>query len=152
MVYSQHDATIDGATILKDAGAVTSSAAATVASAAAFYDVGAAGAFAMGRLIVDTTTCVVNDGTELYTIELQASTTSDFSTAYVVAQKKLGDASVTFNAVDTPPIARHVIYWDNVAHTSATLDTTIPMRYLRVYTRVAGDSPSINYTAALVPN
>lgn len=152
MVYLNHDATLDGSTQLKDAGLVAATAVTQVGGADVTIDLGAA-KFCKGKILVDVTACEVASTDEAYKIQLQGSTTSNFSTAYQLAVTLLGDSSTTGNAVDTAPVGRHVIYFDNIAHTSATTDEPIPVRYLRLRTVVAGTvATGINYVAWMVPD
>lgn len=117
-------------------------------TAAAFADLG--GGYAEFDVVVDWTTCVVNDGDEKYDLVIEGSATNAFSTNYVLGRLILGDSSVTNHAVDTPPAGRYVIHCNNGAITSASDGNSVsPMRYVRVNARVAGTTPSMNYTAWL---
>jgi len=152
MVYIYaDDATLDANYQLKDAGAIATTAATTVGGNAAYIDLGSAKYF-KGKLIADITACEVADNNELYTLQLQGSTTSAFSSVYVLAERKLGALEVTGNLVDTAPVGRHALHFDNVAHTSGTTDAAQPVRYIRLRTVVAGTvATGINYTAYVVP-
>ncbi len=151
MVFSQHDFLLDGATQLKDAGAVAATADGAVASATVTIDLGAAGTFTRGVIVIDTTTCVVNDTDEVYEFQACVSDTAVFTTRYITARKSIGAASPTGHPVATAAVGRHVLYFDNVADTSATTQSATPMRYLRLRCVVAGTSPSCNYVAWFVP-
>lgn len=149
MVYQSHDRLLDGALQVKDAGLVAATAVTTVSSSAVTIDLGAAATYQKGALVVDVTACEVASGDELYIIQIQGATDSAFTTAHQLAVKYLGDSSVTGNAVDTPPTGRHVLYFDNVALTSATDGTAYnALRYLRVRTVASGTiATGINYSA-----
>ena len=153
MGFQGYNLTLDSATQLKDAGAITSSAAGTVSSAAAYVDLGAANAYAKFAVVVDWTACEVAMGDEVYDIQVQGSTATSFSTKYVLASKKLGDSSVNGQPVDTPASGRMVIFCDNVACTSASdPNSLIATQYIRVYATIAGSiATGINYTAWFVP-
>ncbi len=133
--------TLDGLLLMKDAGLVAASAAATVASAAKVADVGT-GLFE-AQLIIDVTAIEVASGDEVYTITIEGSTTTGFSsgTEVELASIKVGDSSVTGG--DTDSIAgRYTLPFNN-----REVDGTC-YRYLRVYTTVAGAiATGINYTA-----
>ena len=153
MAFQTHNFTLDGATQLKDAGLVAADTAGQVNSAAAYFDVGAANAYARYAIVIDWTACEVATGDEVYDLQIQGSTATSFSTKYILTSRKLGDSSVTLQPVDTPPSGRIVIYGDNVAHTSATDGSVqIACRYIRIYADVAGTiATGLNYTAWLVP-
>ena len=153
MVFQTHNFTLDSATQLKDAGLVAASAAATVSSAAAYHDFGAANAYARFAIVIDWTACEVADGNEVYTVQVEGATASAFSTVYRLATAKFGDSSVNNQPVDTTPSGRAVIFADNVACTSATdPGSEIACRYVRIYLTVGGTvATGFNYTAWLVP-
>lgn len=150
-MYQNHDATLDATLQLKDAGLIAATAVTTVGGSAVTIDLGSA-KFQKGRIIVDVTACEVASNDELYEIQLQGAEASAFSTAYELSAKQLGALEVTGNAIDSG-IGRYVIYFDNVAHTSATVagGEPKPMRYLRLRTVVSGTiATGINYTAWMV--
>lgn len=153
MAFQTHNLLLDGATQLKDAGLVAADAAATVGGSAAFFDCGAANAYARFAIVIDWTACEVATGDEVYAIKVQGATATTFSTAYVLTERRFGDSSVSFQPVDTPPSGRVVLYCDNVAHTSASDgNAQIACRYIRIYTDVGGTIASgMNFTAWLVP-
>lgn len=152
MVFQTHNFTLDSATQLKDAGAITSDTAGTVSSVAAYVDLGAANAYSKFAVVIDWTACDVASGDELYSLKVQGATASAFSTSYTLAMKQLGDSTVTGQPVDTPASGRIVIFGDNVACTSASdPGSEIACQYIRIYLDVAGTSPSLNYTAWFIP-
>jgi hypothetical protein len=118
--------TYDHALLLKDAGAVTSSAAGTVSSAAKVLDIGSGELVA--DLVVDVSALDTGDGNETYELKLEFSAVSGFSpdvdgVKYVVTS-----------------IGRKVIPFTNLV--AGTV-----YRYCRIYATLAGTTPSINYTA-----
>lgn len=137
----------DAATQFKDAGAVTTSAAATVDSAAKVVEAGT-GLF-RGCMILDVTELTLtDDANQVYDIIVQGSTDKDFGTAANIVE--LASLQLTNLAAQrsgakgaiTP--GRYKIYFDN-EHDGKLLP------YLRMYTVVAGTSKSINYSAYSVP-
>jgi hypothetical protein len=100
-------------------------------------------------VVVDWTTLKTSAGNELYTVTLEGSSTSDFSTVHRLGTMLLGHSSTTGNATTTPPNSRRVFYCDNVFHASATdgaaLATT---RYVRFAVTPSGTLPSISISGA----
>lgn len=132
--------TFDADLEMRDSYAATSSAAAQVDSVARVLDLGTG--FWAGDLVVDVTAAAVDGGDEAYTIQVQLSDNSDFSTGseYEAAGLRIGDASVTGGDVDTT-VGRYVIPFHNRAVDGTTL------RYARVYTTHVGSTSSITFTA-----
>lgn len=153
MAFQTHSLTLDGAIQLKDAGLVAADAAAQVGGSAAVIDLGAANSFQKFAVVIDWTACEVATGDEVYAVRIQGSTTSAFTNAYTLIERRFGDSSVSFNATDTPPSGRAVLYGDNVAHTSATDGNSVEaLRYVRLYTDVTGTiATGMNFSAWLVP-
>lgn len=135
------NSTFDAATELKDAGALTASAAAQVGGVARVLNVGPG--FIDGVMNVDVDVIDITSGDEGYTITLQGSTSSTFaSNVYNLASVKVGKASVTGHSVDvtTGRFQMPVIN---------SLDGVTPLPYLRAYITCAGTTPSINCRAWL---
>jgi hypothetical protein len=132
--------TFDADLEMRDSYAATSSAAAQVDSAARVIDLGTG--FWAGDLVVDVTAAAVDGGDEAYTIQVQLSDNSDFSTGseYEGAALRIGDAAVTGGDVDTTT-GRYVIPFHN-----RVVDGTC-LRYARVYTTHVGSTSSITFTA-----
>ena len=132
--------TVDKNLLLKDAGLVAASAAAQVSSADKILDIGTGGF--EGYVIIDWTACEVADGDELYTVEVQFSSSATFATdVWLGGAVRLGDSSVTFETVDTTATGRRVIPFSNEIN-----DTQF--QYMRIYTRVAGTvATGVNYSA-----
>lgn len=152
MAHQSYSLTLDGASKLTDATAFTSTAAGSVSGGDGYVNFGSATAFAKFAVVIDWTTCVVNDGNELYTVVIEGATESGFSTAYRLVDYAFGDTSVTGHPVDTSPSGRKVIYGDNVVITSASDGNSVAtMQYLRIKVFVAGTTPSMNLAAWLVP-
>ena len=127
--------------------------AADAAGSVAYIDLGAANAFAEFDVVVKWTACEVASGDEKYEFLVQGCEATNFTTEYVLGRAILGDATVTFQPVDTPPAGQIAIHCDNTAHTSATDGASIvACRYVRIYLDVTGSIASgINYSAYLVP-
>lgn len=149
MAFQGYSLTLDGATQLKDAGAITASAATQVGAADAVFNVGAAGAFCKFAIIVDISAINVASG-QYYDLWVQCSSTSGFAASYRKATLTVGDTASIGHGSDTAAGIRLVIYADNVCQTGATADTQECLQYVRLYTNVNGASASINYTAYLV--
>lgn len=154
MVYQSHDAVLDGALQLKDAGLVAATAYSTVSSSTVTIDLGVDGnsvaPYVKGRIIIDTTAVEVASGDEVYDFQVAGATASSFATVYRgMGRKTIGATSPTGLPFATPAAGRHVIYFDNVA-----MDTNgLPFacRYLRLQCIVAGTvATGINYTAWMV--
>lgn len=144
MARNLYTATFDAATELKDAGAVTASGAATVASVARVVNVGSGIVNAVLVLDVDLIDIVTGD--EGYTVVLQGSTSSTFaSDVQNVVVTKLGDSTVTGETVDTA-LGRKTIPFSNQARDGS------PLPYLRIYTTVAGTTPSLSFRAWITKN
>jgi hypothetical protein len=141
MARNSKDATYDHAHLMKDAGLVAASAAATVASVARVIDLGAARVDA--RVIVDLTAVEVDTGNEKYEIELQVSNTADLSAGiFIAGSLKLGDSSVSNESADTA-VGRRELHFTNEIN-------GVIYRYARLYTRIAGTiATGINYKGYL---
>lgn len=145
MATNNHNFVFDSLLELKDAGDVTSSAAAQVDSAAKILDCGAS-SYLRGNLVIDITALEVASTDEKYEIEWQLSPDSDFGTAANIVcatAVKLGDSSVNGSGADSA--AGRIV---QPVHNE--FNGTV-YRYARLYTRVAGtiDTTGINYSAYL---
>lgn len=141
MPRNSKDQMYDHAHLLKDAGLVAASAAATVGGSAKTIDLGEGRVDA--RAILDITAIEVADGNEKYEAELQVSNSSTFASGIFVAGViKMGDSTVNGESADTT-VGRRELHFTN--EINGTL-----YRYARLYTRVAGTvGTGINYTAYL---
>lgn len=143
MSRNQKDFTYDNAMLLKDAGLVAASGAATVSSASRVLNLGAARID--GRVILDFSAVEADTNNELYTILLQGSNTGDevagtFTTAVNLAALLMGDASTTLETVDTAVGRREMAFTNEVNGTT--------YKYCRIYVIVAGTiATGINFTA-----
>jgi hypothetical protein len=135
------DFTYDHAHLLKDAGLVASSAAATVASAARVIDFGPGRIDA--RAILDILAIEVDTANEKYEIEMQVSNTADLSAGiFIAGVVKLGDSSVSNESADTA-VGRRELHFTN------EINGTV-YRYGRLFTRIAGTiATGINYSGLL---
>lgn len=141
MAIQQKGHTVDTLLVLKDAGLVAASAAATVASAAKQLDLGAGRID--GRVIVDLSAVEVDTGNEKYEIEVQVSNTSGFGSGiWIAGSLKLGHSSVSNESASTTTGRREIGVTNEINGTI--------YRYMRLYTRIAGTiATGINYTAVL---
>lgn len=128
----------------RDSYAATSSAAAQVDSAAKVVDLGKG--FWSGDLVIDVTAAAVDGGDEAYTISVEVSDNSGFSSGseFRLASLQLGDASVIGGDTDMTT-GRYVLPFNNRAS-----DGNI-YQYARVYTTHVGSTSSITYTAFAAP-
>lgn len=139
--------TFDAATQLKDAGAITASAAAQVGGADKILDLG--DAFVEGSVVADISAIDFGTEDETYEIQLQFSDVADFSTGTPdihAVSLPLGDARN--GMTDQAKVGRKVIPFNNrfVDANGAPKN----YRYMRAYTVAGGDSPSIDYVAYVV--
>ncbi len=130
---------VDANAQLKASAAVTSSAAGSLIA-----DVG--DAYFEGRLVVDVSAMDIASTDEFYGIILQGSPDSDFGTAgniVELCQISIGAKGPRLSDADKDDtVGRYVIpvhnQWNGVT-----------FRYLRLYTKVAGTTPTITYEAHL---
>lgn len=141
MARNSKDFTYDHAHLLKDAGLVAASAAATVGGSAKVVDFGPGRIDA--RVILDLIAVEVDSGNEKFEVEVQVSNTADLSAGmFIAGVAKLGDSSVSNESADTVAGRREI-------HFTNEINGTI-YRYGRLYTRIAGTiATGINYTGYL---
>jgi len=128
--------------LLKDAGLVATSAAATVSSAAKTLNLGAG--LVEGYLYVDVTAIEIASNDELYKIALQGSDNADFSTGDEedLAIIEIGAAEVLGGDQDSA-VGRYVIPF-------RTERNGVIYPHTRIYTTVSGTvATGINFTAWL---
>jgi hypothetical protein len=135
--------TYDAALLLKDAGLVAASAAATVggSAAAAVMDFGTS--YVNGTVVIDLTAVEIDTGNEKYEIIVQGSNSSTFASGIEnLASLDLGAASSgRYNAAQDTTTGRYELLFQNVQN-----DTQY--RYVRLYTFVSGTiATGINYKA-----
>lgn len=142
MARNSKDFTYDHAHLMKDAGLVGTSAAATVGGQARVLDFGPGRVDA--RAIVDITACEVADGNEKYEVELQLSNAADIGSGiFIGGVLKLGDSSVSGESADTVAGRRELHFTNEI--------NGVLYRYARLYTRVGGTvATGINYSAFCV--
>ena len=139
--------TFDSLLELKDAYAVTTSAAAQVDSAAKIVTLGTGKV--RGDIIIDVSACEVGSDDEKYIIGVQISSSSTFaSDIYEVLTLPLGSAGTAAgdNLAGDVDMAtgRYTIPFQN------TIADDVTKSYMRIYTHVSGTiSTGINYTAYL---
>lgn len=132
----------DSNLLLKDAGLVAASAAATVSSVAKTINLGEG--LVEGKLYIDVTAIEIADNDELYRIALEGSDNSDFSTGdeEVLAILELGAAEVIGGDQDSA-IGRYVVPFRTERN-----GTIYP--HVRIYTTVSGTvATGINFAAWL---
>ena len=133
--------TYDAALLLKDIGtAISADAPAQVAAADKILDLGTG--YFDGVVQVDVTAIDTVTGDELYLLKAQFSSSSSFASGIVTGSALvLGGATGTGNSAVTGT-GRWELYVCN--EVGGTL-----YRYMRMYTDVAGTTPSITYSARL---
>lgn len=134
--------TYDALTLLKDAGAITASAAGTVGGSAKIIDLGAARMDA--KAIVNVTAAGTGTG-EKQVITVQISDSDSFTgDIYNVAILELGDAGQLVGDTDVG-VGTYELPFNNVIN-------GVVKQYCRVYATITAVSPatSLNYTAHLV--
>lgn len=133
--------TYDDALELKDAGAITNSAAATVGGQARVLDLGAGRVD--GRTILNVTAFDATTGDERSQITMQFSNSADFSSGVVNgASQGFGAFEVLGGSAD-PAVGLYELPWTN------EINGTV-YRYARVYVFGGGTSPSVTFTAHAV--
>lgn len=132
--------TFDANLQMKDTGLVAASAQAQVGGADKIINVGN-GRF-RGILVIDATAIEVDSGNELFSVEIQGSTSATFASGIVaLAERQVGHSSVTGSSA-SDAAGRYTLHFSNV-----DMDGT-RLPYLRVYTRVSGTiATGINYSA-----
>lgn len=131
----------DESLVMKDAGLVAASAAATVDSEAKIVNLGAG--LVEGNMVIDVTAIEIASNDEGYRISLQGSSESDFGdTIEELASVELGAAEV-LNGDQDSTVGRY-----QVPFRTERNGTIWP--YVRVYTEVVGTiATGINFTARL---
>jgi hypothetical protein len=118
--------------LMKDAGAITASAAAQVGGSARQIDVGGASKSRFeADLVIDVSALDLASTNETYQIEFELSDTSGF-----------GSGVIDYVTIPILATGRVVVGVSNVKSGTA-------YRYARLTTTVGGTTPSINYTAFL---
>lgn len=144
MARNLYTATFDAATELKDAGAITATGAAQVGGAARVVNVG--NGIINAVLVIDVDALTVSVGDEGYTITLQGSSSPTFaSDVQNLFVHRAGDSTLTGESADST-IGRRTFPVSNQGRDGS------PLPYLRIYTTVAGASPSVNFRAWLTKN
>jgi hypothetical protein len=147
MQRSQHSFVLDALTQLKDAGAVTTSAADQVGGSARVLDLNA---YTEGFLVVDISAMDFTTGDETYVLIFQLSSSATFASdvhnkaavAFGLAGGLASSGATNDAAITTAARKRTVVQVDN-----EHLGTVY--RYARTFHVVAGTTPSIDYVAFL---
>ena len=133
--------TYDADLLLKDSGAVTTSAAGTVASVAKILDLGAGRVD--GRTIIDMTAFDATTGDERSQVTMQFSASSTFASGVVNGPSiGFGAYEVVAGSAD-PAVGVYELPWTN------EIAGTV-YRYARIYTFGGGTSPSVTFSAYAV--
>lgn len=142
MTVSNRRFTYDNALLLKDAGLVAASAAATVGGVAKVLDLGGQGRIDT-RAVIDVTAVEFDSDNELFTVCIQGSNSATFASGVVnLAEKRFGALETTGESADSAT-GRYELPFTN------DCDGTI-YEYIRVYTVVVGTiATGINFTAFL---
>lgn len=126
--------TYDASQVLKAAGAVTSSA----ASGSTPINVGA-GTYS-GVAVIDVTALTVG-ADNAYDIIVQGSDSPTFASGIEnLSQLNLGNTAVRDGGAQTSTVGRYELPFTNENNGNT-------YAYIRLYTKVAGTSPSVNYAA-----
>lgn len=124
---------------LKDSYAVTTGAAAQVASADKIIAVG--NAFFKGVAVIDVTVIDIASNDEIYDIIIQGSTSSTFAdTIQNLAQLNLGATESRLGGAIDSTVGRYEVFFCNEAD-----GITYP--YIRAYTALSGTTETITYSA-----
>lgn len=133
----------DDSLLMKDAGLVAASAAATVDKKACVIDLGAG--YFEGMVVIDVSSIEIASNDELYKIGFQVSSSATFASAIEeVATLQLGANEVIPGDIDSTATRYKLLVHNEMQGTI--------YRYARIYTTVAGTIASgggINYTAFL---
>ena len=141
MARNQQDFTFDAKLQLKDAGAVTASAGAQVASVAQVLDFGASRLNA--RAIVDVAVIKTTATDESYRLRLQVSNDITFATTVVEAVAlELGATAATGNSAADAVGRREMAFTNEV--------NGVTYRYGRMFHVISGTAPNIDYKSFVV--
>ena len=136
-IYSQF--TYDNALLIRAVGAAITA----TETGSVILDLG--NGFQCGNLVLDVTAMDVTTGDEAYSVMLEVSPDATFGTAgniRVAAELRIGGATFTAPNGAADAVGRFVIPFRN--ERNGTI-----YRYARLYTLIAGTSPSITFSAFL---
>lgn len=142
MAVSQHKYTFDKNLLMRDAGSVTASRASQVASSAKEIDWGSTPGRVEGVIVIDVSACDATTGDEAYTLEVQLGTVSGFGSGSVFTAQCLKLGGMTFIATNTA-----VVTTGHFELPFFTEFNSVIYRYMRLYERIAGTTPSIDFVA-----
>lgn len=136
--------TFDVKLLLKDAGLVASSAAATVASVAKILDIGAGRC--VGDIILDVTAIEIGSNDETFRVVAQFSNSPTFASGIRNgASQQFSAAGAADGGAAVADVGRYTMGFNNVIN-------GVHYRYMRLYTVVAGTiATGINYSAFAAP-
>lgn len=141
MAHISKDFAFDSDLELKDAGAVTSSAAAQVGGADRILDIGVGRVD--GRTILNVTAFDATTGDERSQITMQFSNAADFGSGIVNGPSFGFGAFEVLGGSADPTVGRYELPWTNEIN-------GVKYRYCRLYTFGGGTSPSVTYSAFAV--
>jgi len=136
-IFSQF--TYDNALLIRAVGAAITA----TETGSVILDLG--NGFQCGNLVLDVTAMDVTTGDEAYSVMLEVSPDATFGTAgniRVAAELRIGGATFTAPNGAADAVGRFVIPFRN--ERNGTI-----YRYARLYTLIAGTSPSITFSAFL---
>lgn len=146
---ASHNRIFDSLLQLKDAGAITASAAAQVGGSNKILDLGATlptsnqpVAEVNADVVIDVSAVDVSSTNETYTIHVQGSNSSSFASGIANLASLELNYTPTGGADVVAAVGRHLMRFTNWKN--GTL-----YRYIRLYTVCGGTTPSINYTGFL---
>lgn len=135
--------TYDNSLLFKDAGAITSSAAAQVSGSNKIIDTNNGASGAPSRfdaiMVIDVSAIDTTSANELYDIVVQLSNSATFASG-VVNRCALELGTTRWGSSASDGTGRYELPFDNEFAENT-------YRYVRLYTGCAGTTPSINYKA-----
>lgn len=136
--------TYDAALQLSDGGAITASAAGTVATVAKVFDTGAVfggpGGLFKGVAVFDVSAMDISSADELYLLIIQGSNSPTFASGIQnLAQIELGATASRKGGAADSLIGRYELIFQNE-------QADVQYQYLRLYRNISGTTPSITNT------
>jgi hypothetical protein len=133
------NATFDAALQLKDAGSISASGAGQVGGAPRVVNLGTG--FVSGVLNVDFAAYDRTTGDESYDVRLQVSSDPNFASDVTIAARVEIGTPATTGEDNVPVGGRRQVPFNNMG------EDGVPKAYARLYTVLAGTTPSINHQA-----
>ena len=153
MLANKHTPIVDMQLLLKDAGALTASAALQVGSSNRIIDLNTSGGTPTAgmtagadagelNIVIDVSAIDLSSTNEAYTIHLQGSSSSTFASDIANLASLELNAAPTGSATVVGAVGRHLMI-------APTWKNGVSYRYIRGYLVAAGTTPSINFTMAI---